>query len=555
MHKSFPDDLEAIALSFFEGLACPRSLTVAILLRYGEYDQLALLQTDPKQYNSAHTYWEANAATSFLRKCDDLPTTIDRKAVALEGFFSCERDCYRTNVRLSQYLDAGQLSADSPDVTEQIICSARKKIERTLGRLPDFDNLEGRFGPGATFGDRGQWTTIPDKMSSLPTLTPGSFMFAFQWSQTWWAKACLDSGRELSYVRGNRFTTVPKDCTKFRGIAVEPSINLFYQLALGRIVRRRLLTAGIDLQFGQSTHARVAREASIRGDFATIDLSSASDTISYNLVRLLLPDDWFQMFDQLRSPYTYVEGKWVKLEKFSSMGNGYTFELETLVFLALCSAAVEADGTRAVPGWNVHTFGDDIIVPTDRAEDVIAVLRYFGMTTNGRKTFVSGSFRESCGGDFFNGVPVRAFYLKEFPREPQHFIAMANGLRLMASASACYDYRFSLLRRSWFRILDALPSHIRRLRGPQGLGDIVIHDDQDFWSTRARHCIRYIQVYRPARYRRVGWDHFRPDVVLASALYGTGDGAVGPYGSRSGPLGITPRDAVLGYKVGWVPYS
>lgn len=540
---AIPRDVVDIVLAFCEGLASPVSLSVAILVRYGEWDQLASMQVDPLQYNCSERYFADVSAVSFLRKCKDLPTTIDRKAKALENFYAGERDCFRTNLRLSHYLDS-QLNAGASDVVERVIVSARKKIASILGPFPDL--AEGRFGPGATYGDRGQLTTVPDKMSSRPTLTSAALPFLFPWSGTAWASACASAENRPEFVKGNRFTTVPKDCTKDRGIAVEPSINLFYQLGMGQLIRRRLRRAGLDLRIGQDIHKQVACEASIRGHLATIDLSNASDTVCSNLVRLLLPHRWYECLSALRSPCTYVEGRWVRLEKFSSMGNGYTFELETLIFLCLSIAAIQVDdGGDPIVGHDVFAFGDDIIVPDESCKNVIAVLQYFGMTTNERKTFISGPFRESCGGDYFRGVNVRPYFLKEFPSEPQHFIAMANGIRRLAHSEHCPPYRDYLIRRAWFRIMDAIPSDIRRLRGPQDLGDLVIHDAKDRWSLRVRNCIRYIQVYRPARFRVIGWAHFKPDVVLATALYGVGDGL----------RGITPRNAVIGFKKGWVPFS
>lgn len=550
--KGLPGDLESVVLTLCEDIATPLSLSVAILIRYREWDQIAVKRIDPANYVDAERFAADYAVVSLLCKLEDLPTTFDKKKVALDGFFDAERACYWTNERLSPWVHTPS-SLWEPGVAADVLSTARKMIASVLGRPPSL--LEGRFGPGSTFGDKGLLTTVADKMSSRPTLTSSAIPFLFQWTGTAWATACANGGRELSFVPGNRFTTVPKDCTKFRGIAIEPSINLFYQLALGLVVRRQLKRSGLDLIVGQDIHKRVAREASIRGHLATIDLSSASDTICYNLVKLLLPRDWFDLFDMLRSPKTLVQGKWIKLEKFSSMGNGYTFELETLIFNSLARAAVLHSGGNPINGVNVFTFGDDIIVPTEHARGVIAVLRYFGMSLNTKKTFVTGPFRESCGGDYFDGVNVRPHFLKESPHEPQHFIALANGIRRMAFNDHTPDSRFDHLRRTWFRILDALPSHIRRLRGPQDLGDLVIHDSEEKWQTRQRSCIRYIRTYRPARYRVVGWEHFRPDVVLACAVYGTGDGAVGPTGRRSKPLGITPRDSVLGYKVGWVPYS
>lgn len=403
---SLPNDVRDAALSLCEGLATPISLSVAILIRYGEWDTLAAKQLDPLHYVSSEHYWRDAASVSFLRKLEELPTSVDRKAAAYKSFFECEAQCYRANERLSPFLYSAY--ADEDRGVHSFILCARKYIREWLGAFPDI--FEGRFGPGATYGDKGKLTTVPDKMSSRPTLTASALGVLFPWSSTAWASACAVDGRTPEFVRGNRFTTVPKDSLKYRGIAIEPSLNLFYQLGLGRKIRARLLRAGIDLQNGQDIHRRVACEASIRGHMSTLDLSNASDTVCRNLVKLLLPTKWFEGLDSLRSPTTEVDGKRVVLEKFSSMGNGFTFELETLIFSGLCAAALESSGLHVDLGENLLVYGDDIIVPSECSSIVISALQFFGMTPNKRKSFVNGPFRESCGGDFFLGRDVRPFF-------------------------------------------------------------------------------------------------------------------------------------------------
>jgi hypothetical protein len=379
--------------------------------------------------------------------------------------------------------------------------------------------------------------TIPDKMSSAPTITPDAWPFLFEWAGTLWSKATASSGRSPLFVPGNRFTTVYKDCTKDRGIAIEPSLNIFYQLSVGRKMRNRLRAWGIDLEHGQDIHRWVACEASKDGSLATVDLSNASDTICSNLVKLVLPPSWFEILDDLRSKKTLFKGRWFVLDKFSSMGNGFTFELETLIFLCLILALDPAHKA----GDNVFVYGDDIIIPSGSFKAVDAMLKFLGMTPNQKKVFSDGSFRESCGGDYFDGVDVRPHFLKSSPNEPQQLIAFANGIRRQMTS----DTRRRVLLRTWLTILDGIPSSIRELRGPVSLGDLLIHDDEVRWRPRWRSSIRYFQVYRPAKFRKVSWKHFRPEVILASALLGV------PYGGG----GVIPRDAVLGYRVGWVASS
>lgn len=539
MNQTFLDHQVMKAIHHLcEDLATPVSLKVSILIRYGEWDQLASCKVDPRQYNDAESYWRDAAASSILRKLVELPTSFDRKAEAEKLFLKNEGICLRTNRRLYPYTNPLLYEVDV-GVQEHIV-RARKIIGDILGPRPPYD-VEGRFGPGATYGDRGRLTTIPDKMSASPTLTSGAKYHILPWHQTLWAKACNELGRDVSFVPGNRFTTVPKDCEKDRGIAIEPSLNVFYQLGYGRLIRKRLKRAGLDLQIGQDIHRRVAREASIRGHLATIDLSNASDTISRNLVRILLPPKWFEALDDLRSTRTQFKGGWHLLEKFSSMGNGFTFELETLIFLGLI-LAVPTSSQKLEIGDNVFVFGDDIIVPGEISSDVISMLEFFGMTTNKSKTFVDGPFRESCGGDYFLGVDVRPYFLKESPNEPQQLISLANGIRRLNQGAT---YRSSCTRRCWFGILDTIPRDIRDCRGPSDLGDLVVHDERESWRTRWRSGIRYIRSYRPARYRKISWQNFRPEVTLAAAIYGV------PWGGG----GIIPRNSVAGYKIGWVPRS
>jgi len=321
--------VKKVALKYYEGLATPKSLAAAMLLEAGEWDQLSTLEADPSDYFSAERFWADASACALLRKYEPLPTSFDRKAVAEQNFILCENSCFRANARLYPILDdlkGHQVHSDLHAFFER----ARKNIAEILGPCPDI--VDGRFGPGSTYGDRGVLSTIPDKISNEPTFTPDAWPFLFPWSGTMWASACVDVGKVPKSVPGNRFLTVPKDATKFRGIAVEPSINVFYQLAYGKVIRTRLRRHGINLDDGQDIHRLLAADSSRRGNLATLDLKNASDTISRNLVKLLVPSNWFRVLDGLRSKKTLFRGKFHLLEKFSSMGNGFTFELETLVF-------------------------------------------------------------------------------------------------------------------------------------------------------------------------------------------------------------------------------
>lgn len=526
--------LISVAAELFSAVDSKVSRSLREKLLAGDWLGVVSTTISPGDYVDARTFGEDYACVEFLRKCEfDIPG-VNRRKKAVEAFYENERKCAHTNRRLETYVR--DFFPDGTNFFLPVLDEMRSWIRSVLGRVP-LELALAKFGPGSTFSDKGHYTTVLDKIANTPTLTPEVIDLLPMIRETAWMRSLCEESRESApiAVPGNRFTTVPKDALKDRGICIEPSINVYFQLGVGAHIKTRLLKAGIDLKDGQTLHRQWAQSASRNRDKATIDLSNASDTVCRKLVELLLPADWFQLLNCLRSPKTRIEGKWVYLEKFSSMGNGFTFELETLIFAAVCHAMGSGK-----PHVDFHVFGDDIIVPTDVAHDVVALLRFLGFETNARKTFVDGPFRESCGGDFFNGVAVRPHYVKTNPTEPQHWISVANGIRRMVRENHRFDLPFSTYRSAWQLCLRALPRNIRRLRGPIELGDLVINDPT--FRRRFRDGIGYVQVYRPVS-KPISLDHWKPSVVLAAALYGVPS------------EGVIPRGSVSGYKVGWVPFS
>lgn len=546
MSSSLPCEVTRVALRIFEGLSTPIGKAAAEMLRGSRWDDLASLEVDPRSYTDWASYYRDAVVVGLLRKNEDLPTSYDRKAAAMSKWRLGEVSCFHANNRLDRYLPEAEnyLPSEKVSAVTEMFSECRKIIVGWIGNGPP-SLVEGRFGPGATYSDRGGLTTTPHKVQNNPSLTPGAIYWLPQFFGTQWGSALAARQGELSFVPGNRFSTVPKTCKTDRAIAAEPSINVFYQLGLGRVLRRRLRDqAGWDLDTAQDVHRQVACESSVSQEFATLDLSNASDTVCRNLVRLLLPRLWFEALDDLRSKKTLVDGKWVVLEKFSSMGNGFTFELETIIFAALSAYASRKLGHQGELGKDVFVFGDDIIVKDDVVRTLTAILRFCGFDLNKEKSFFGDvPFRESCGGDFFAGQPVRPFFLKANPNGPEDLIVFANGLRRVRANLPEEDR--GCIMRGWFAVLDSLPSWVRDCRGPEALGDLVIHDDEIRWRTRWRNSIRYIRSFRPWKYKVIPFSRFDGSVVLACATYGV----------RQYRQGVLPRDAVMAYKVGWTPFS
>lgn len=533
-------------LKVLEDLDTALSLSLAIRLRYNDLAGILAVKLNPVDYVDAqHLFRDSQALALFQKRTDLVVQGVDRRATALAKWWDAERACYKSNERLARFSDPLSLAPDE-EVILRFFHKVRKTLRSWIGHAPpslDSINRWARFGPGSTYQDRGRLTTVPDKMSSIPTLTPSAHWYLLPFLETKWGRVNHERGRGLDQVRGNRYLTVPKNALTDRSIAVEPSINVFYQLGLGQALRSRLQkTTGWDLDHAQDIHREMARRSSIDSSYATIDLSSASDTVCYELVRLVTPPAWFAELNALRSPFTRVDGRWVRLEKFSSMGNGFTFELETLVFSAILSTLLAEEGALGLLGVDMFVFGDDIILPRDHVRSAIAVLRFCGFQTNESKTFVSGEFRESCGADYFHGEDVRPYFLKEPIYEPEELIPCLNGIR--RAYKKLQHPTIPVPYGGWHILMDCLPSWIKSLRGPERLGDCVIHDEEPNWNFKWRHGIRYFRGIKRCP-GVVAWHHFTPEVVLASALYGVGDGL----------RGVTPRDSPFVNKVAWVPCS
>jgi hypothetical protein len=198
-------------------------------------------------------------------------------------------------------------------------------------------------------------------------------------------------------------------------IAIEPDMNMYVQKGLGSLIRRRLQRVGVDLN-DQTLNQELARAGSQLGELATLDLSMASDTVAKNLVEILIPDDWLSALGMCRSQFgvlpSGVAAEKHLYRKFSSMGNGSTFELESLIFASMLHALCPAE----LKERQANVYGDDIVAPAHVVDDLLKLLTYCGFTANEKKSFWTGPFRESCGKHYFLGCDVTPFYVKSYDR-------------------------------------------------------------------------------------------------------------------------------------------
>jgi hypothetical protein len=480
-HKDRVAKLEIdVALSLCENIGTPRALSVWLMLRHGEIDQYLDLQIDPANYlGRPKAFRDDYLVTSILQKNQRLPTSYDRKGRAIERFRKAEAACKEANERLDGYMYRGILP--DPDIVATIE-RAVVHIRDILGPLSrtklSFAERHMRFGPGATTSLSGvvtQGKKYSHRTLDATTRVADYYLFSAPES---WKRYCTG----ISLTESSKLTTVPKNSKIDRCICIEPDLNIFVQLGIGALLRERLRVHGCDLndQSRNQHWASVAREF----DLCTMDLSSASDTICREAVWLLLPHDWCDLLHFARVDSTRLGDEVIKLEKWSSMGNGYTFELESLLFYGILLGAADVGDER---GAILSVFGDDLIMPNSIRELVERTLKYLGFSVNAEKTFGKGSFHESCGTDWFEGVNVRPFFLRSEHHDfPTVCYIIGNAIIRWSSYEGWRDVR---LLPAWLRCFTACEARARH-RIPFGFGDVGFFSSWDEARPRSTNSSR-----------------------------------------------------------------
>jgi len=295
------------------------------------------------------------------------------------------------------------------------------------------DPSNGVFGPGKSHGVEAidAYAKMATSMtySTAPALS--FYLDAASLSPVLWAGETIRR-RSHGYTKqvASRLTTVPKNDVTDRTICIEPSLQMFLQQAIRKDLEAILYKNGISLKTQQEVHKDLARRASVADSLSTIDLSMASDTIGYSFAKWLLPQDLFSWLDQARSKWFEHEGEVVELRMLSSMGNATTFPIQTMIFLALARGCYKHYGIKIRPfgsDRNIGVFGDDIIVVPEVYDLLCSTLNSCGFTVNLEKSFKSGLFKESCGGDYYAGCDVRGVYIRRLAR-PQDVFSAVNRL-------------------------------------------------------------------------------------------------------------------------------
>jgi len=246
-----------------------------------------------------------------------------------------------------------------------------------------------------------------------------------------------------------RLRFVPKDFKKKRSICMEPvdfqwaqqGVLLWYErwLKVGPLRRHVFLE-------DQTRNQILCWHGSITSELSTIDLSSASDSVSLNLIKAVFP--WRLLKHLLGTRSRYVDigdgSEPRRVKKFAPMGSALCFPVQCTVFAAvvLLVSIAQAYGRDIwngdtiedldldyafwlVAGMKSHKhrhyrrffiYGDDIICDEAVVSNVIRTLQDLSFQVNVEKSYIGEvAYRESCGKHYFNGFDVTPLRLKIKP--------------------------------------------------------------------------------------------------------------------------------------------
>lgn len=343
----------------------------------------------------------------------------------------------------------------------------RRSLDLGGGRDFDLDFIREHMdvGPGSAQKADSRWqivklfeSTISYHNPHLISLYRGALVETGVWAD---AERQRFERYGFTKVEGGKIFFASKNAEISRTCCTEPSLEMILQKAVGAFLEERLgQWFGIYLNRQPDLNAELARIGSIDGTFGTIDLVSASDSIGLKLIQRDFPDGRLKgLLLGSRCKYAILpDGSKVELRMVSTMGNGFTFPLQTLIFASAVRACYQVMGFPSNPrDRDFGVFGDDIIVRQETYNFVCRMLQKLGFEVNVLKSFNTGPFRESCGEDWYSGHNVRGIYVVSL-ETPQLVYSCFNRLsRWSAYQGVPLRATLSLLK-TWVRDIRIPPS-------------------------------------------------------------------------------------------------
>lgn len=309
----------------------------------------------------------------------------------------------------------------------------------------------------------------------------------------------------------SRLKFVPKDIGKTRSICMEPvlfqyaqqGVRLGYEHHLSKSVLNRFVNI-----HDQSLNQDGALFGSEFGLVDTIDLSSASDSVSWELTKSIFPAKVCKYLAATRTSLVTIpnEDAPVRVKKFAPMGSALCFPVQSTIYSAIVILATYmrkkrlgiADLSDAHPirsrneveglfyrrfgflsqkAQPFRVYGDDIVCDQRDTDMVVALLRLLGFTVNSEKSYTADSaFRESCGVHAFDGSDVTPLRYKVKFVSRKIRIEVLEGIIDLCNRANSYGYLH--LRRFLKNVALYYPV-LNVKQGSNGVNPILFSSNED----------------------------------------------------------------------------
>lgn len=232
---------------------------------------------------------------------------------------------------------------------------------------------------------------------------------------------------------------VPKSNKTHRIIVPQQAYRGFYLQAIAESLNRAIERGGYGDCYRSETqepNRHYAFLGSIDGSYSTIDMSSASDSISCSVMRAVMPQPILAEMDHWREKYFRRAGKLLPIQMWATSGSPICFPCETILFLAVSLAGTawceRFSHAKAGSFLRPAVYGDDMVVDSRAFATVCEFLECLGMTVNAEKSFSTGhDYRESCGVEFYSGLDSTTRYY------PRHVFSFERADLAETIASLC----------------------------------------------------------------------------------------------------------------------
>lgn len=292
----------------------------------------------------------------------------------------------------------------------------------------------------------------------------------------------------LTVIPGARLSTVPKDQEVDRVIQVEAFGNMCVQRAHAhshiKLIEKFF---GYKLEHSQILHQQLIADK----ENATIDWRNASNSNWTAVLRFFYPESVFNKLLNSRSPIVTYSGEYSSLNMIAPMGNGFTFEVMTTFLLIL---AREFDSCASV-------FGDDVIIHNDCAHNYIQLLSYMGWTVNDTKSFISSSFRESCGAFYHDEIGYLKSFDLWFPENMMECMINTNKLYVLLQSRTSHEL-YDIIEKYWMQMRDLFPAYCRRVatNAIQSTAhrELIFKHSCEYYPIVGERLYRYVYLQRDA---------------------------------------------------------